>query len=170
MGKRFRTYERLERSSKKSLTSRGATRRGQKILALANLAGVIEVTAKRFPEEAHNARAEERRLLQTARWIHLELDDPDNAEHAASPGPPRCPLAFALPASISWSVRSFTGIPSTSPASPVSKGKGTTIPSHLLKHVSPISREHTNLTETYSWRTEPTDPTSFRPLREEKSF
>jgi hypothetical protein len=50
------------------------------------------------------------------------------------------------------------------------KGKGTTIPSHLLKHVSPISWEHTNLTETYSWRTEPTDPTSFRPLREEKSF
>jgi TnpA family transposase len=50
------------------------------------------------------------------------------------------------------------------------KGKGRTIPSHLLKHVSPISWEHINLTGTYSWRTEPTDPTSFRPLREEKSF
>ena len=50
------------------------------------------------------------------------------------------------------------------------KGKGRTIPSHLLKHVSPVSWEHINLTGTYSWRTEPTDPTSFRPLREEKSF
>ena len=50
------------------------------------------------------------------------------------------------------------------------KGKGRTIPSHLLKHVSPISWEHINLTGTYSWRTEPTDPASFRPLREEKSF
>src|SRR3984957_3823907 len=50
------------------------------------------------------------------------------------------------------------------------KGKGTTIPSHLLKHVSPISWEHINLTGTYSWRTEPMDPTSFRSLREEKSF
>src|SRR5580704_2939942 len=50
------------------------------------------------------------------------------------------------------------------------KGKGRTIPSHLLKHVSPISWEHINLTGTYSWRTEPTDPTRFRPLREEKSF
>ena len=50
------------------------------------------------------------------------------------------------------------------------KGKGRTIPSHLLKHVSPISWEHINLTGTYSWRTEPMDPTSFRPLREEKSF
>ena len=48
--------------------------------ALANLASVIEVTAKRFPEEAHNARGEERRLLQTARAIYLQLDDPDNAE------------------------------------------------------------------------------------------
>jgi hypothetical protein len=48
--------------------------------ALANLAGVVEVTAKRFPEEAHNARGEERRLLQTARAIYLELDDPENAE------------------------------------------------------------------------------------------
>jgi TnpA family transposase len=50
------------------------------------------------------------------------------------------------------------------------KGKGTTIPSHLLKHVSPISWEHINLTGTYSWRTEPMDPTSFRPLREKKSL
>jgi hypothetical protein len=50
------------------------------------------------------------------------------------------------------------------------KGKGRTIPSHLLKHVSPISWEHINLTGTYSWRTEPTDPTSFRLLREEMSF
>ena len=49
------------------------------------------------------------------------------------------------------------------------KGKGRTIPGHLLKHVSPISWEHINLTGIYSWRTEPTDPTSFRPLREEKS-
>ena len=49
------------------------------------------------------------------------------------------------------------------------KGKGRTIPSHLLKHVSPVSWEHINVTGTYSWRTEPTDPTSFRPLREEKS-
>jgi hypothetical protein len=49
------------------------------------------------------------------------------------------------------------------------KGKGRTIPSHLLKHVSPISWEHINLTGIYSWRTEPTDPTSFRPLRKEKS-
>ena len=29
---------------------------------------------------------------------------------------------------------------------------------------------HINLTGTYSWRTEPTDPTSFRPLREESHF
>ena len=36
--------------------------------------------------------------------------------------------------------------------------------------VSPISWEHINLTGIYSWRTEPTDPTSFRPLREEKSL
>ena len=50
------------------------------------------------------------------------------------------------------------------------KGKDRTIPSHLLKHVSPISWKHINLTGTYSWRTEPTDPTSFRPLREEMSF
>ena len=49
------------------------------------------------------------------------------------------------------------------------KGKGRIIPGHLLKHVSPISWEHINLTGIYSWRTEPTDPTSFRPLREEKS-
>jgi hypothetical protein len=43
------------------------------------------------------------------------------------------------------------------------------IPGPLLKHVSPISWEHINLTGIYSWQTEPTDPTSFRPLREEKS-
>ena len=49
------------------------------------------------------------------------------------------------------------------------EGQGRTIPGHLLKHVSPISWEHINLTGIYSWRTEPTDPTSFRPLREEKS-
>ena len=49
------------------------------------------------------------------------------------------------------------------------KGKGRNISGHLLKHVSPISWEHINLTGIYSWRTEPTDPTSFRPLREEKS-
>jgi hypothetical protein len=48
--------------------------------ALANLAGVVEVTASRFPEEAHNARSEERRLLINARAIYLELDDPENAE------------------------------------------------------------------------------------------
>lgn len=48
--------------------------------ALANLAGVVEVTASRFPEEAHNARNEERRLLLTARAIYLELDDSENAE------------------------------------------------------------------------------------------
>jgi hypothetical protein len=49
------------------------------------------------------------------------------------------------------------------------KSKGRTIPGDLLKHVSPISWEHINLTGIYSWQTEPTDPTSFRPLREEKS-
>jgi TnpA family transposase len=49
------------------------------------------------------------------------------------------------------------------------KGKGRAIPGHLVKHVSPISWEHINLTGIYSWRTEPPDPTSFRPLREEKS-
>jgi hypothetical protein len=48
--------------------------------------------------------------------------------------------------------------------------KGRRIPGHLLKHVSPLSWEHINLTGIYSWQTEPADPTSFRPLREGSVF
>jgi hypothetical protein len=48
--------------------------------ALENLAGVAEITARRYPEEAHNARNEVRQSLRTAREIYLEIDDVDNAQ------------------------------------------------------------------------------------------
>jgi hypothetical protein len=48
--------------------------------ALENLAGVVEDTAKRFPEEARNARNQERQFLSSALAIYLELDDTKNAQ------------------------------------------------------------------------------------------
>jgi hypothetical protein len=48
------------------------------------------------------------------------------------------------------------------------RSKGLAIPDHLLKHVSPLTWEHINLTGTYSWRTEPINPDAFRPIREGK--
>ena len=42
---------------------------------------------------------------------------------------------------------------------------GRTIPDILLKHVSPLSWEHINLTGIYSWDTEQQMPEGFRPLR-----
>jgi hypothetical protein len=47
--------------------------------ALENLAGVVEDTAKRYPEEAENARNEERTLLRSALAIYVEVDDSDGA-------------------------------------------------------------------------------------------
>lgn len=48
------------------------------------------------------------------------------------------------------------------------KDKGRKVPDNLLKHVSPLTWEHINLTGIYSWQTEPSDPEIFRPLREER--
>ena len=48
------------------------------------------------------------------------------------------------------------------------KDKGRMVPADLLKHVSPLTWEHINLTGIYSWQTEPPDPEFFRPLREER--
>ena len=42
---------------------------------------------------------------------------------------------------------------------------GRNIPDTLLKHVSPLSWEHINLTGIYSWDTEQQMPNGFRPLR-----
>ena len=42
---------------------------------------------------------------------------------------------------------------------------GRNIPDTLLKHVSPLSWEHINLTGIYSWDTEQQMPKGFRPLR-----
>nr|WP_313015817.1 hypothetical protein [Brucella intermedia] len=39
------------------------------------------------------------------------------------------------------------------------------IPDELLKHVSPLSWEHINLTGIYSWDAEQQMPDGFRPLR-----
>jgi len=50
------------------------------------------------------------------------------------------------------------------------RAKGKSIPNDLLRHVSPLSWEHINLTGTYSWQTEPVDPTVFRELRVPNSF
>ena len=50
------------------------------------------------------------------------------------------------------------------------KRKGKNVPDNLLKHVSPLTWEHINLTGVYSWQTEPSDPGAFRPLREERTF
>lgn len=43
--------------------------------------------------------------------------------------------------------------------------RGRNIPNELLKHVSPLSWEHINLTGIYSWDTEQLMPEGFRPLR-----
>lgn len=43
--------------------------------------------------------------------------------------------------------------------------QGRNIPDELLKHVSPLSWEHINLTGIYSWDTEQQMPEGFRPLR-----
>ena len=43
--------------------------------------------------------------------------------------------------------------------------QGRNIPNELLKHVSPLSWEHINLTGVYSWDTEQQMPEGFRPLR-----
>lgn len=43
--------------------------------------------------------------------------------------------------------------------------QGRIIPDELLKHVSPLSWEHINLTGIYSWDTEQQMPEGFRPLR-----
>lgn len=43
--------------------------------------------------------------------------------------------------------------------------RGLNIPNELLKHVSPLSWEHINLTGIYSWDTEQQMPECFRPLR-----
>ncbi|ANH08627.1 hypothetical protein shn_31290 (plasmid) [Shinella sp. HZN7] len=43
--------------------------------------------------------------------------------------------------------------------------QGRSIPNELLKHVSPLSWEHINLTGIYSWDAEQQMPEGFRPLR-----
>lgn len=43
--------------------------------------------------------------------------------------------------------------------------QGRNVPDDLLKHVSPLSWEHINLTGIYSWDTEQQMPDGFRPLR-----
>ena len=43
--------------------------------------------------------------------------------------------------------------------------RGRNIPNELLKHVSPLSWEHINLTGIYSWDTEQQMPEGFRSLR-----
>lgn len=43
--------------------------------------------------------------------------------------------------------------------------QGRNVPDDLLKHVSPLSWEHINLTGIYSWDTEQQMPEGFRPLR-----
>ncbi len=43
--------------------------------------------------------------------------------------------------------------------------KGRNIPYDLLRHISPLSWEHINLTGIYSWDTEQPMPGGFRPLR-----
>ena len=43
--------------------------------------------------------------------------------------------------------------------------QGRIVPDDLLKHVSPLSWEHINLTGIYSWDTEQQMPEGFRPLR-----
>jgi TnpA family transposase len=48
--------------------------------------------------------------------------------------------------------------------------QGRNIPDGLLKHVSPLSWEHINLTGIYSWDTEQQMPEDFRPLRLPRSF
>jgi TnpA family transposase len=46
------------------------------------------------------------------------------------------------------------------------KSRGRSIPDHLLRHVSPLTWEHINLTGIYSWTIEPPRPGELRPLRE----
>ena len=43
--------------------------------------------------------------------------------------------------------------------------RGRHIPDELLRHISPLSWEHINLTGIYSWDTEQQLPEGFRPLR-----
>ena len=43
--------------------------------------------------------------------------------------------------------------------------RGRNIPDALLKHVSPLSWEHINLTGIYAWDAAPDLPEGFRPLR-----
>ncbi|APG89192.1 transposase for transposon (plasmid) [Sinorhizobium americanum CCGM7] len=43
--------------------------------------------------------------------------------------------------------------------------QGRNIPDDLLKHISPLSWEHINLTGIYSWDAEQQMPEGFRPLR-----
>lgn len=45
------------------------------------------------------------------------------------------------------------------------KRKGRNVPDTLLKHVSPLSWEHINLTGIYTWDTEHQMPEGFRSLR-----
>ena len=44
------------------------------------------------------------------------------------------------------------------------------IPSEVLKHVSPLSWEHINLTGTYAWGEQPVLVDGFRPLRPPKTL
>lgn len=48
--------------------------------------------------------------------------------------------------------------------------QGRNIPDELLKHISPLSWEHINLTGIYSWDTEQQMPEGFRALRHSGSF
>ena len=48
--------------------------------------------------------------------------------------------------------------------------QGRIVPDDLLKHVSPLSWEHINLTGIYSWDTEQQMPEGFRPLRLPRQF
>jgi Tn3 transposase DDE domain len=48
--------------------------------------------------------------------------------------------------------------------------QGCVIPTEVLKHVSPLSWEHINLTGTYAWGEKPTLVDGFRPLRLPQPF
>jgi len=47
---------------------------------------------------------------------------------------------------------------------------GHRIPDEILRHISPQTWEHINLTGTYYWLADPLPPGSFRPLRDHKPF
>lgn len=46
------------------------------------------------------------------------------------------------------------------------KSRGRSVPNYLLRHVSPLTWEHINLTGIYSWTVESPRPGELRPLRE----